>query len=219
MPVSAEIRWFWPSQPPSRLEAWFCDPSDVFSHPPGGPEDRADVYLLDPGQVELGLKCRDAKEGAKDGVEVKGQVAVAEKDLAAGSLTGRIEVWTKWKSAALTFTALKAGSHGTVETKKRRWLRKFDTAGSSPTEVPLNAAMKPQGRALPDRGCNVELTRVALPSGDVWWTFGFESFGTLATVEADLRTVAALLADRLPPEFTTGQEASYPAWLQRLVAH
>jgi hypothetical protein len=58
-----------------------------------------------------------------------------------------------------------------------------------------------------------------LPNGDVWWTFGFESFGALATVEADLRAVAAVLADRLPPEFTTGQEASYPAWLQRLVGH
>jgi hypothetical protein len=64
----------------------------------------------------------------------------------------------------------------------------------------------------------VELTKVTLESVDSWWTFGFEAFGALRTVEDDLRKVAALLAKRLPDGVAMGTLASYPAWLQQYTA-
>jgi hypothetical protein len=133
-----------------------------------------------------------------------------------GPLVGHIELWSKWKAASLTQASLDAGSHGTVRTEKRRWLRKFDTTRQSPAEVPLDAGGNPLGgRELPIRGCNVELTRVTLPGVGVWWTFGFEAFGALRTVEEDLRKVAVTSAGRLPEGVTTGLLASYPAWLRQ----
>jgi hypothetical protein len=138
-----------------------------------------------------------------DGIEIKGLVAVVAP-LVLGPLTARVEIWAKWKSA--TFTRESLGAR-TVRTEKRRWLRKFDTTGPSPTEVPV--------AARPVRGCTVGLTRVTLPGNGVWWTFGFGAFGGLGTVEADLRAVAA---GHPLDGLTAGLEASYPAWLRRAVA-
>jgi hypothetical protein len=42
---------------------------------------------------------------------------------------------------------------------------------------------------LPAIGCDVELTRVTIVR-ETWWTFGFESFGPLDTVENSLRMAA-----------------------------
>jgi hypothetical protein len=71
---------------------------------------------------------------------------------------------------------------------KRRWLRKFATDGHVPVEIARDANEKPVTGSPPARGCNVELTEVRI--GSLWWTLGFESFGSIHTVEADLRAVA-----------------------------
>jgi hypothetical protein len=203
MQVSAEIRWFWRAALPSGLEDWFRK-ADHHSCPAGGGRSRDDEYLRDPGQKELGIKRR----GGKKGVEVKGLVAIAESALAAGTFAGPIEIWTKWTTEALELDA-----NTVIKTTKRRWLRKFDTTGPSPLEIELDAAEKPtDNRSLPSRGCNVELTEVTLPSG-IWWTLGLEAFGTIHTVEADLRTVAATLAARFQLGLGNARLASYPAWL------
>ena len=60
----------------------------------------------------------------------------------------------------------------------------------------------------------MELTQVSLLNGEVWWTLGFEAFGTIRTVENDLRAVATILVARRPPELGDGLLASYPAWLK-----
>jgi hypothetical protein len=57
MQVSAEIRWFWRDAPPAGLEDWFRD-AGVHGCPADDEETRTDVYLREPGQVELGLKRR-----------------------------------------------------------------------------------------------------------------------------------------------------------------
>ncbi len=213
MLVSAEIRWFW-NNCPQDLQAWFCG-KEGFAFPVGGGQRaRTDVYLRDQRQAELGLKIR-GNQNSEAGVEVKGLVAVSPA-LAPGPFPGNIEIWTKWTSPALTLPSLNASSSGTIQTEKLRWLRKFDTTGAAPDEVELNDDEKPApGRALPARGCNVELTKVTLASGADWWTFGFEAFGSLSTVEGDLRSVAALLAQGIPDGIAMGILASYPAWLQQ----
>jgi hypothetical protein len=204
MLVSAEIRWFWRSAPPPGLEGWFCK-AESHGCPAGGGRIRVDEYLRELGQVELGLKRR----GGKKGVEVKGLLAVTWGGLATGPFAGPIELWTKWTSEQLELD-----SKSTVATEKQRWLRKFDTALPWPQEIPLDEDEKPAAqRPPPTLGCNVELTRVKLPQGDIWWTLGFEAFGRLRTVESDLQAVATILATRRPPPLGEGLLSSYPAWL------
>ena len=208
MQVSAEIRWFWRHTPPPGLEDWFCK-ADAHGCPAGGGRTRVDEYVRDIRQVELGLKRRDGHKG----VEVKGLVAVTWGGGAGGPFAGPIELWTKWMSEPLELH-----SHSTVPIEKQRWLRKFDTTVRVPQERALDNEEKPHDkRSLPALGCNVELTRVRLPNGDVWWTLGFEAFGTLRTVENDLQAVATVLAARQPPALGEGLQASYPAWLSEHV--
>jgi hypothetical protein len=205
MQVSAELRWFWKDDAPSSVEEWFhgC------TRPPagGGGRPRVDIYVLDPGQPELGLKRR----GFKAGVEVKGLVAVLPSDVP----VGQIEIWTKWTSLALHVDALPS-----VTTEKTRWLRKFDATGSVLQEVELDEEELPKQKnvSLPKCGCNVEFTRVFLKAAETtWWTLGFESFGSLATVKETLRQTIHHL--KLDTAVISGAlESSYPAWLSRAVA-
>ena len=205
MQVSAEIRWFWRDVPPLNLEEWFCSAPCAA----GGAEQRADEYFCDPSQGELSLERREAKAG----VEVKGLVAAAFGDSTVGPFVGPIELWTKW-----TCEAFELPSGSTVPVEKVRWLRKFDTAKQPPEEIPVDIKEKPVGgQALPTFGCNVELTRIRLPNNTIWWTLGFESFGTIQTVDKALAVAAMTLAARRPPDFGTGVLASYPAWLKEYV--
>ena len=75
---------------------------------------------------------------------------------------------------------------------------RHDCSGST-EETSLGADEKPldERRSLPALGCNVELTEVTLASGKVWWTLGFESFGTIQTIENDLRAVATIVRLRV----------------------
>jgi hypothetical protein len=206
--ISAEIRWFWPDAPPPALHDWFASIGIHGCALGGGADDpRPDVYLRDATR-ELGIKARGGKT-----VEVKGLVAVASDGLLAGPFAGPIEIWGKWSAAALTLNPAR-----TIETRKRRWLRKFVTTGAIPREIPLNNKEQPtdENMALPAIGCNVELTHVSVAS-QAWWTFAFEAFGKLTTIQDDLRAVASVLAARHPPSMGAPIVASYPAWLQQWV--
>ena len=207
MLISAEIRWFWHDSAPEGLEDWY---SGAAGHPytAGGLGTRTDDYLRDTSQSELGIKRR----GGGKSIEIKGLVSVLPEGLNAGPFVGEIELWAKWISGAVDLE-----SDATISVGKRRMFRKFDTSGPLPEEVLLGPDEAPiGGRQWPSRGCNAELTRVTLEQRDVWWTFGLEAFGTLSTVERDLRTVAGLLSSRRPPELPEGLQASYPAWLKIL---
>ncbi|MGZ8222097.1 MAG: hypothetical protein ACXWT0_10655 [Methylobacter sp.] len=209
MQLSAEVRWFWPNEPPSGLQAWFCHADSQWCAAGGG-EARVDEYLCDPYQRELGLKRR----GGKSGVEIKGLVAVTWGGLLISPFTGPIEIWAKWTSERLELQ-----SNSTVSTTKLRYLRKFDTTFAFPEEIPLGTDERPldKQRQLPNIGCNVELTQVTFANGKIWWTLGFEAFGTIRTIENDLRAVATILASRQPPILHGGLQASYPAWLKKQI--
>jgi hypothetical protein len=206
MLISAEVRWFWRDPAPAGLADWFRN-AEPHSCPAGGGRSKSDLYLRDPGQVELGIKQR----GGKTGIEVKGLVVSAFGSLQASPFTGPIDLWSKWTSESLELRP-----EATIAIQKLRWLRKFDTDGATPREIPLNNEEMPVNhQPLPARGCNVELTNVHLPTGDRWWTLGFEAFGTILTVESDVLGIAALLATRRPPALTAGLLASYPTWLKQ----
>lgn len=203
MLVSAELRWFWQErQLPPGLDAWFRSGP----YPPGGGTPRKDAYLHDPDQRELGVKTR----GQHPGLEIKGLVAV--RPAHAGPFAGRVQIWTKWTSHALTLDG-----RPRILVGKTRWLRKFDTADAGPRELPLrqDEGLRDPGPALPEHGCNLELVALQV-DGDAtrWWTLAFEAFGPLDTVE---RSLAGTLAHvPAPPSLAGGVESSYPEWLATL---
>jgi hypothetical protein len=200
MMLSAELRYFWKAVP-AALEEWY----HRAAYPPGGGGMRTDEYLLDTAQTELGIKRR----GEKPGVEVKGLVKLGAK-AAVAPFTGQIEIWCKWTSPALLLDAGK-----TIAILKQRWLRKFDTLSGS--EIPLGPDELPLGGLpLPQEGCNVELTKLTLPDGAVWWSCGLEAFGPPDHVEKNLTTTSALLG---APQFTAEMVASYPVWLKTVAAN
>jgi hypothetical protein len=204
MLVSAEIRWFWHDAAVPGIESWFCAGP---YRPGGGPPPRVDEYLWDPGQVELGLK----KRGEKPGIEVKGLIATVGQTVQIGSINGHIQVWTKWTSESLRLDSM-----AVVKTYKVRLLRKFDIVGGSFRELPLDKFEKlvNKNEDLPVEGCNVELTTVSLKeNGPKWWTLGFEAFGTLNSVEQNLRKTVAHFVGSSLPDLQGGAEQSYPAWL------
>lgn len=202
--ISAEIRWFWPVKCPDGVEIWFRSGPT----PPGGGNAREDEYLYEPKQTELGLKRR----GEKPGVEAKGLVTVLPQPSDMIPFVGPIEIWCKWP-----LLTLKLSDVSIVTTKKIRWLRKFDTGGGEPTEIPVGEDEAPTDRrCLPKLGCNVELTLVEV--GDhLWWTLGFEAFGELASVERSLRNTLSAMAARRPPSLGSGELLNYPAWLSKHV--
>ena len=197
--VSAELRWFWKNALPDGLEAWFRSGSI----PPGGGLRRSDEYLVDRKQVELGVKVR----GGSTGVEIKGLVTV--RDSTPAPFDGRVQIWCKWTSAALTIDHLPR-----MVVHKTRWVRKYDSSGPHFAEVALDEHERPihVTDRPPGRGCQVELVEVNLDNGRAWSSIGFESFGDLATVEESLRRTVAHLAPTVPA-FARGLELSYPAWL------
>lgn len=209
MQVSAELRWFWRDEP-TAVNEWFGNSAIHGQVAAGGGKDpRIDEYLSDPGEGELGIKLR----GGKDGVEIKGLVQACANRLQVGPFCGPMEIWTKW-----THQTLALNPSSLIKTQKLRWVRKFDTTGSSCKEIALDQSEKPTpDRELPKRGCNVELTRIRIAHED-WWTFAFEAFAELSNVVDSLRDVAQVLADRDPPTLPQGLVASYPKWLRTVTA-
>lgn len=205
MQNSAEIRWFW-SSPVDGIDSWFH--SGPFR--PGGGEPRQDDYLVDPRQVELGIKKRGKKKDGP-GIEVKGLVGRLSSNFELGTLVGQGELWTKWSTAALTLDGMT-----TVPTHKVRLLRKFAVTVEAVREIQLDEKENPSdpGDPLPKEGCNLEFTKVSLDdTGPEWWTIGFEAFGSFDSVEKVLRRTCEHLAAGPLPSFVAGAELSYPAWL------
>ncbi|MCU0726253.1 MAG: hypothetical protein MUE73_10750 [Planctomycetes bacterium] len=220
MLLSAEIRWFWRREGAGDVLSWFADERIHGCPPGGGPPAREDVYLVDRGQTELGVKTRGAKEGASSRagagrLEVKGLVALDPDVLASGPFAGPVEIWCKWP-----FGGLSPGTAVRCPVRKTRWLRKFDTAGATPVEIPLGADEKPREEArrdrLPATGCNVEVTDLEAEGGDLWLSFGLEAFGVMDTLRNSLRGVTSALAGRGGlPSLDGGFLLSYPSWIER----
>jgi hypothetical protein len=207
MQISAEIRWFWNDEDTAltaAAERWFAELGDGMK--PGGGKDRSDIYLLIPGKEggELGVKRR----GKKPGCEVKGLISYLTP-IFGGPFNGAVELWGKWSCSSLSVDGQES-----IETVKRRWLRKLDFDSEGLREIELDEDEKPLDKSerLPTLGCHVELTRVTLGASRIWWTVGFEAFGPASQVERILhRAVGA--SQKAAPDFSSAVQRSYPAWL------
>jgi hypothetical protein len=203
MQVSAEVRWFWEESLPTGLDDWFHSGIAVFQ--PGGGLPRLDEYLLDIGQIELGVK----KRGEKPGIEIKGLLRTLPSPVQFGSLAGSIQLWGKWTTTALQIDGLR-----TVATQKTRWLRKYDATRSVISEIELDQRELPARTALPSQGCNVEIASIAVDNLSKWWTLGCEAFGPFERIERIIRQTLDHLGPMNVP-LLRGLELSYPAWLSR----
>jgi hypothetical protein len=199
--ASAEVRWFWCGRCPQEIRDWFFK----IGLPPGGGQYRIDRYIVQRSQPTLSIKQR----GDELTLEVKGQVTT-RRTPELDPLASYLEVWCKWSCAipGLNFKDQLAVS-------KTRWRRKFDTSKHVRSEIPLATNERPQrGYSLPIQGCDVELTEVKIVSkSGTWWTLGFEAFGNIDTVSANLTLV--LLPDKpfLARTIGSGALMSYPTWL------
>jgi hypothetical protein len=170
----AEVRWFWRGHCPQEVRDWFFKTGLS----PGRGLSRIDRYIPQRNEAEISVK----KRGDKPGVEVKGLVTT-RRSPELEPLANHLEIWCKW-SCTIPGLNLKDD----VAITKTRWLRKFDTSKYVRSEIPLDPNEKPKaGYSLPIQGCNVELTEVQIVGhSGVWWTLGFEAFGELDTVPANL---------------------------------
>lgn len=201
MMTSAELRWFWPGNCPRPVHDWFFGSG----LPPGGGLPRVDKYALQRRAADIGIKRR----GNKPEFEVKGLVTtrrIPELE----PLAPHVEIWCKWSC-----TIPDLNSRDELAVAKARWLRKFDTAKYVRAEIPLDADEKPtKGYSLPAQGCNVELTDVQIPGqAGAWWTLGFEAFGDLDSVPANLTLTVLPEKPALARIVASGEFLSYPAWL------
>ena len=91
--MTLEIRWFFPGTiPENEVEDWFLDNprfGERLTEKHG--KTREDIYLLTPGNSDIGAKLREGK------FEIKLRQVQQEFIDLAGGVSGKSEVWHKWK--------------------------------------------------------------------------------------------------------------------------
>lgn len=211
--LSAEVRWFWRDACPEEVRDWFHGGPTAPAIPPAAePSERVDRYLHAKGNMEIGIKARDARDGRPDDVEIKGLVAVVSPpDPPSGDAAiplDQIEIWCKWKASQIV------ASNG-ILTRKRRWMRRYEVVAAHVEELPLYA--NEEAHVMPAVGCNLELTEVGVDGRSApWWTLGFEAFGDLQSAPEALAETLAFLQANGPFPPLRGERLSYPEWLDRL---
>jgi hypothetical protein len=185
------------------VKDWFCGSKLCKEE-----KSRTDHYLVFPGSNSVGLKVRDGRK-----LQVKARVREPEPfSLPGGAVSGRLDSWVKWShddgDVADRIAGLRFGNPLWVSVIKDRWLRRFQLDDGQLNEV--------EADSRPDRGCKIELTRVAPPNA-LWWSLAFESFGP-TLLPADVARTAAHFLELLPQGLilTERDSMSYPEWLNRL---
>jgi hypothetical protein len=187
---TAELRWFFPQEPPRPVVAWF----EAASEPP---RSRSDIYLVLPGTDALGVKIR----GGTTRFELKLRPAPPRPLTVAGDVSGQLEEWQRWSYSRPSFTRflprLGLPKERWVEVGKRRRLVTIPYRGEA--------------------GCRVELTALRV-QGRRWWTVGFEAFGPDADRVPALEAAAERFFGALDLPDGLGADCScgYPGWLTTL---
>jgi len=217
---TVEVRWFYKGDiPETTLQRFRSGELPQEKEPI---EERRDLYLYLPGYPRLGIKLRGTsirRQNSADQLEIKQRQLEGGIVTFVPGVTGRLERWSKWAfhgeaSGPQLSTILTAKDEAWVSVGKVRYMRRYKVTGDKKVlAVPLND--------WPDNGCNVELTKVIVPGGQVWWTLGFEAFG-----EADLAIEANLMLTA--NYFFVGTDVGmfeekdsygYPSWLNVVMAH
>jgi hypothetical protein len=215
---TAEVRWFYEGDIPETTLQRFK--SGELPQDKGTIEERKDVYLYLPGMDSLGIKLRGTDKRRENDAD---QLEIKRRQLEGGvvtfftGVTGRLEHWSKWvfhgeSSDPQLSTILTAKDEAWVSVGKVRYLRKYEvTSDKRVLAVPLNE--------WSGNGCNVELTGLIAPGGQVWWTLGLEAFGEAdVSIEDNLRLSANyFFAGTCLGMFEERDSYGYPRWLNVLM--
>jgi hypothetical protein len=217
--TSREIRWFLggsADQHP-RLRQWFENttpfPISGDRLPPvwqGRLDGQADLYLLLPGQTDMGIKWREGL------LQIKGRA----EDLGARPFgahhQGQVERWIKWSYAELPdayrnlFDSAANPDRTITAVHKTRCLRLLEI-GSNLADGREVSPTKRVGRGLA-----IELTAIDV-GGSQFCSLGLEAFPDDAVVAEQFGNLADTFLETLNElHFTLAESASYPAWLQRV---
>jgi len=216
---SLEVRWFLDGEPESQPELldWFLRCRPVSRHGEitdpqwqGRLNDEPDVYLVLPGNEDMGIKWR---EGA---LQIKGRVASLGTEIFAGRHYGHAQRWLKWSYGELPagyrhlFTP--QADLQTVEVHKTRLLRQMqlNTFTGAADEVAPDAMI--------DRGLSVELSRLVVAER-AYTSVCFEAFPDDSGMDTAFNSVVnAFLAELDGPLLAAEQSFGYPGWLASLLA-
>ena len=219
--ASHEVRWFFEGKTPQHaaLQRWFETIAPVHKSPSVRPpawqgrlHDQPDVYLLVPGNDDMGLKWR---EGA---FQIKGRVASLGTQVFCGRHQGKVERWIKWSYANLpaAYQRLFGTEQGaelvTAAVRKTRALRKvrLDTMTGKAEEV--------DAQTFVDRGLEIELTDLEV-AGKAYCSLAFEAFPNDAAMDAAFtETVEAFVDGLTAYDLTAASSQSYPAFLGGVIA-
>lgn len=192
---TAEVRWFYEGEPSAPAVAWFRDVAggDVLA------AERSDLYLLT-GRGDVNVKHREGR------LEVKRRPAGGRKVLLGEGVEGIVERWDKWIQPGPD-SRLDEGGAGMMAIRKARRLITLDVNG----EV---ARIRPG--QVPERSCNVELTRIGVLNR-VWWSICLESAGPEPELEQLLlRAARHAFSLSSVPDLDARHSAAYSDWLLHL---
>lgn len=212
--ATREVRWFFDGavdrQP--ELASWFENSwpfvqAGTVNPPTWQPRrnNEPDVYLLLPGQEDMGIKWREGL------LQIKGLVAEVGEHTFCGRHSGRVERWLKWSYAHLPaeYRALcEDPSLKTVSVSKIRAVRVLDLGPDRPIEVGADTKVTV--------GMVVELGAVTV-NARTYSSLGIEAFPDdrlagkkfYSAVDAVLDSLNTLSLDPV-------RSLSYVAWLNRL---
>jgi hypothetical protein len=154
----------------------------------------------------LGIKLREGRIEIKQRVEKQSLVRFHER------VVGLVEQYHKWSfelnEPDIVLARATAVAGAWIPVRKERQLRQYRLADDGDV-TPLASSTSP------DRGCELELSRVAV-LGETWWTLAFEAFGEPSTLRVGLlEVVRTVFATGTPPTLPAHGSLGYAAWLGR----
>jgi hypothetical protein len=199
---TVELRWFHKGKaPPEAVRQWFqtLGRSEI-------QDLRVDHYLRLADEQALGVKFRDGRLEIKRRAAQYGLVQISTR------VSGLLEGWRKWSfTLAQPGAAPSSDGHDAspwLPVRKQRRLLRLATVGDRHILFP--------GQFRPERGCEIELTSVAVGTA-AWWSLGFEAYGPASSTKNDLIAVARrFLKGESAPALKTANSYGYPEWLLRL---
>lgn len=198
--TTAEVRWFYRGDVPSRFREWFLDDGLASTE-----SLRTDQYLLGSGTEGLGIKFRNGR------IEIKQRFGQPESMVLTDGASGIVECWRKWGfpvSSANKNRALLETQDAWMSIQKTRMVHDYrlDFSDALAPVIPSDKA---------DRMCSVELTDVCIEN-ESWWTLAFEALGPADNLRHTLTCVARHVLRPLDwADLELANSQSYPRWLQR----
>ena len=201
---STEVRWFFQGEIPPKVESWFSG----LDSEKGSETPRVDIYLLNTGDGNFGIKLR------QNMLEVKEREIIHGNHIFNPSMEGVIESWNKTSFLLAPqqhdFYAAEYLTDSWISVKKTRRqaiYQKLPTKTDKPT-ILFEAV----------EACHLELTSI-LVKEQRWWTIALEAYGNVSSDhERLIKTGRQLPSENTQLGFGRNNSMGYPQWLNELAS-